>query len=81
VSSGSLDTREVDLWSEDETVLHMVVPPAHPQWERCPAVHCIEEGPWTQTLVCCTRKMEHEDEHKMTLGDVGAPEYWEESWV
>ena len=80
MSSGPLDTREVDLWSEDDPSIHELES-AHPQWERCGAVHCIEKGPWTKTLVCCIRKMGHEDEHKMALGDEGAPDHWRESWL
>jgi hypothetical protein len=78
VNSGPLNTQETDHWSEDD--LHELTLPEQPLWQRCGTVRCIEQGPWTTTLVCCMRKSEHEGEHRMTLGDVGTPEYWQESW-
>ncbi len=81
VSSGPLDTRDVDASPEDEAAFNELEPSVHPQWERCGAVQCIDSGPWTKTLVCCTRRFGHEGEHRTALGDVGAPEYWEESWL
>ncbi len=47
---------------------------------RCNAVHCVERGPWTGTLVCCMRRTGHASEHLTALGDAGTPEYWEELW-
>jgi hypothetical protein len=55
--------------------------PEQPQWLRCGAVHSVERGPWVGTLVCCMRKGGHTNEHLMTLGDAGTPEYWQEFWL
>lgn len=55
--------------------------PEQPQWRRCGAVHSVEQGPWAGTLVCCMRKIGHSNEHLMTLGDAGTPDYWQEFWL
>ncbi len=55
--------------------------PDEPQWHRCGAVHCIDRGPWLGTLVCCIRRSGHEELHSMSLGDMGAPDYWCETWI
>lgn len=55
--------------------------PEHPTWRRCVAVHAVEQGPWVGTLICCTRKVGHPNEHLTTLGDIGSPDYWQEFWL
>ena len=66
-SGRDLDLEELDL-------------PEQPPCRRCSAVHCVEGGPWTGTLVCCRRLSGHAREHLTTLGDIDTPEYWEELW-
>jgi hypothetical protein len=65
---------------DDDLDLDELDLPEQPRWRRCGAVHSIEGGPWTGTLVCCMRKIDHQNEHLMTLGDLGGPEYWQEFW-
>ncbi len=72
---GDLSDADFDLEDLD------LVMPDEPQWHRCGAVHCIDRGPWLGTLVCCIRRSGHDDHHSMSLGDIGAPDYWRESWI
>ena len=55
--------------------------PDRMQWQRCGAVHCIDSGPWIGTLVCCIRQSGHDSDHSMSLGDAGAVDFWQESWI
>jgi hypothetical protein len=82
VTSDPFDSRNINHRTDDEAEpdLDDLELPEQPQWRRCAAVHCIEQGPWTGTLVCCMRKIGHGNEHLMTLGDVGTAEYWQEFW-
>lgn len=66
---------EIDIFDLDGGAL-----PPPPQWRRCTAVTSIDHGPWIGTLVCCTRREEHDGGHSITLGDPGAPDCWRESW-
>lgn len=67
-------------WSEDDFDLDDLVLPDQPTWQRCGSVHCIDHGPWIGTLVCCVRRSGHADGHGMSLGDIGEPDYWRETW-
>jgi hypothetical protein len=82
VTSDPPQAWKVERWTENDTDLDLdeLELPEQPQWQRCRAVHCIERGPWTGTLVCCMRKCDHEGQHLMTLGDVGTSDYWQEFW-
>jgi len=73
--------KKLHNWSDDDFDLDDLALPAEPQWRRCGAVHCIDSGPWIGTLVCCIRQSGHEDEHSMSLGDLGAADYWQENWT
>jgi hypothetical protein len=73
--------RRFSEWSEADFDLDDLVLPESPQWHRCGAVHCIDQGPWLGTLVCCIRRSGHEDAHSMSLGDAGAPDHWRETWL
>jgi len=55
--------RKLSDWSDADFDLDDLVLPEQPQWQRCGAVHCIDDG------------------HSMSLGDVGAPDYWRETWL
>jgi hypothetical protein len=65
----------------DELDLDELELPEQPHLRRCGAVHCIEQGPWAGTLVCCMRKTDHPNGHLMTLGDAGGSDYWQEFWL
>jgi hypothetical protein len=82
MASDPFESRDTDRWTEQDEELDLdgLELPAQPQWQRCGAVHCIEQGPWVSTLVCCMRKSGHENQHLTTLGDVGTAEYWQEFW-
>ena len=73
--------KKLHNWSDDDFDLDDLALPTEPQWRRCGAVHCIDSGPWIGTLVCCIRQSGHEDEHSMSLGDLGAADYWQENWT
>jgi hypothetical protein len=73
--------RRFSEWPDADFDLDDLVLPEQPQWQRCGAVHCIDRGPWLGTLVCCIRRSGHDDGHSMSLGDVGAPDYWRETWL
>ena len=73
--------RKLSEWSEADFDLDDLVLPETPQWHRCGAVHCIDQGPWLGTLVCCIRRSGHVDAHSMSLGDAGAPDHWDETWL
>ncbi len=73
--------RKFSEWSDADFDLDDLVLPEQPQWHRCGAVHCIDEGPWLGTLVCCIRRSGHKDAHSMSLGDVGSPDHWSETWL
>ena len=83
MTSDPFYSRKIDHWTEDDTEpdLDGLELPEQPQWRRCGAVHCIEQGPWTGTLVCCMRKSGHKNEHLMTLGDFDNSDYWQEFWL
>lgn len=72
--------RRYSEWSDADFDLEDLALPAEPQWHRCGAVHCVDRGPWLGTLVCCIRRSGHEGGHSMSLGDAGAPDYWQETW-
>jgi hypothetical protein len=72
--------RRISDWSEADGDLDDLEL-EQPQWHRCGAVHCIESGPWLGTLVCCIRRSGHPDVHSMSLGDMGAPDHWCETWL
>ena len=74
------DFREPDGRGQENAPFDDLDLPSQPQLRRCSAVHCVEHGPWAGTLVCCMRKVGHDGEHIMKLGDVGTPEYWQEVW-
>ena len=71
---------ELPAWSDADFDLDELRLPEEPQWHRCGAVHCIDRGPWLGTLVCCVRRSGHDGGHAMSLGDVGAPDHWQETW-
>jgi hypothetical protein len=75
-------SRKNERWNEERSKrsLDDLEFPAQPEWQRCSAVRCVESGPWSGTLVCCMRKSGHQNEHQMTLGDAGSPDYWLECW-
>jgi len=75
------DWFDVDTESDADLDADEIVLPAVPQWRRCSVVHCIEQGPWVGTLVCCIRQSGHKDGHSVPLGDVGSPDYWLEIWL
>jgi hypothetical protein len=84
VTIDPFQVRRLSEWSETDFDLDdfdELVLPERPQWHRCGAVHCIEQGPWIGTLVCCIRVSGHDDAHAMSLGDAGAPDFWNESWL
>ncbi len=68
-------------WPQDDFDLDDLTMPAEPVWRRCGAVHCIDHGPWIGTLVCCIRQSGHDHDHSMSLGDLGGPDYWQETWI
>jgi hypothetical protein len=72
--------RRSGTWSKEDYNLQDLDIPVEPQWKRCGAVHCIDQGPWIGTLVCCVRRSGHVGGHTMTLGDTGTVDYWEEAW-
>ena len=76
-----LHVHSYSQWSDADFDLDDLELPAEPLWSRCGAVHCIDRGPWIGTLVCCIRRSGHEDDHSMSLGDEGAPDYWHETWL
>lgn len=67
-------------WSDTELDLEELGLATQPHYQRCGAVHCVDRGPWMGTLVCCVRRSGHVEEHSMSLGDIGEPDYWRESW-
>ncbi len=73
--------RALRNWHDDDFDLDDLAMPEQPQWQRCGAVHCIDHGPWIGTLVCCIRRSGHDHDHNMSLGDFGAVDYWQESWL
>jgi hypothetical protein len=68
-------------WHDEDFDLDDLAMPAMTQWQRCGAVHCIDQGPWIGTLVCCIRQSGHDSGHSMSLGDQGAVDYWQETWL
>jgi hypothetical protein len=72
--------RRSGTWTKEDYNLQDLDIPVEPQWQRCGAVHCIDEGPWIGTLVCCVRRSGHTGAHSMSLGDSGTVDYWEEAW-
>ncbi len=72
---------QLESWMETEFDIEELNLPATPQFRRCGAVHCIDNGPWLGTLVCCIRRSSHEGDHAMSLGDEGADDFWRESWL
>ena len=73
--------RALRPWQDDEFDLDDLAMPERTQWQRCGAVHCIDRGPWIGTLVCCIRQSGHDQDHSMSLGDLGEVDYWQESWL
>ena len=63
----------------DEEMDDLDLPPSS-LWQRCGSVHCIDNGPWIGTLVCCIRRSGHDGEHSMSLGDADGEDYWPERW-
>ena len=69
-------------WDDDDLALDaeaLDLPPA-PRQRRCGALHDGGTGPWIGTMACCTRPIDHNDGHTMSLGDPGSPSFWQESW-
>jgi len=73
--------RALRHWQDEEFDLDDLAMPERTQWQRCGAVHCIDSGPWIGTLVCCIRQSGHDQDHSMSLGDLGEVDYWQESWL
>jgi hypothetical protein len=73
--------RSLRDWHDDDFDLDDLAMPERMQWQRCGAVHCIDSGPWIGTLVCCIRRSSHDGDHAMSLGDFGAVDYWQETWL
>ncbi len=73
-------TQRLGGWREAEFDLDDLVMPPEPKWHRCGAVHCIDNGPWIGTLVCCIRQSGHDGGHTVSLGDEGGSDFWRESW-
>ena len=74
-------TGQLESWMETEFDIDELNLPAQPQFHRCGAVHCIDNGPWLGTLVCCIRHSDHDGDHSMSLGDQGSDDFWQESWL
>jgi len=68
-------------WHDNDFDLDDLAMPEPRQWQRCGAVHCIDNGPWIGTLVCCIRQSGHANDHTMSLGDFGAVDFWQETWL
>ena len=68
-------------WHDNDFDLDDLAMPEPRQWQRCGAVHCIDNGPWIGTLVCCIRQSGHGNDHTMSLGDFGAVDFWQETWL
>jgi len=75
VASKPQPVPELDLIGPDGPIL-----PPRAQWSRCGAVKCVDSGPWTGTFVCCSRREGHTGGHAVALGDLGAPDFWQENW-
>ena len=75
------EVRRVSQWSDTDFDFDDLALPAQPQWHRCGAVHCIDRVPWLGTVVCCILPSGHAVGHSMSLGDAGAPDYWQETWL
>ncbi len=73
--------RVLRSWHDEDFDLDDLAMPETLQWQRCGAVHCIDHGPWIGTLVCCIRQSGHDSDHSMSLGDAGAVDFWQESWI
>ncbi len=69
-------------WDDDEPALdeaELALPPP-PRLRRCGAIHDVGRGPWIGTLACCTRPVDHDGPHAMTLGDPESSSFWQETW-
>lgn len=80
VASDPYEMQKSGFWGDESAEADDLSIPQRPQLLRCNAVHCVERGPWTGTLVCCLRKAGHPDRHQVVLGDVGTSEFWQETW-